>query len=89
MGKSPIEERALRHKTKEEDRLTIALYRESWACSDLHSLAVCSALRAKNPRLANVFSQIEKSTKQFEETVDHLTKGGPSYAFKPDNHCRS
>ena len=49
----------LRHKIEQEEtKLIIALYLESYALKDLHSLAVCRALRTKYPRLAKIFEDI-------------------------------
>ncbi len=63
---------------QQDNKLIIALYRESYALEDIHSLAVCRALRAKYPRLAKIFTLLEYHTDQaqtvFNNAFNHEEK---------------
>lgn len=61
MGLSNSEEKAKRHATKAEHKLTIELYRKHAPCLHVDSRDLCSALRRENPKLAKVFAQIDAS----------------------------
>ena len=66
---SPSEEREQRHATKERDKITIELYRKHLPCLHADSKDLCIALRKENPRLQNVFAQIDNAVKDGDEKV--------------------